>query len=93
MDQSLFPVHAGELSEDQLVVYEQLERQGIQLKEGKKVTVKITLVQGGAGTGKSFLLKNMFNYICTVFGTKCVKILAPTGVAARNVNGETIHSF
>jgi len=45
-------------------------------------------ITGGAGTGKSTLLK----YIMEHTQKKCV-VLAPTGVAAINANGQTIHSF
>ena len=45
-------------------------------------------VTGKAGTGKSTLL-GLFRHLCK----KRVAVLAPTGVAALNVNGQTIHSF
>lgn len=44
-------------------------------------------ITGGAGTGKSFLLK----YIRDLFIN--VMFVAPTGIAASNINGQTIHSF
>ena len=53
-------------------------------------------ITGGAGVGKSFLLKIISNYLqlfcagCS--GTNPVKCCAPTGPAARNINGQTIHS-
>ena len=46
------------------------------------------LVLGTAGTGKSFLIHCMKQ----VLGDQCA-VLAPTGVAALNINGQTIHSF
>ena len=45
-------------------------------------------ITGRAGTGKSTLL-NYFRHITK----KKVAVLAPTGVAALNVKGQTIHSF
>jgi len=51
-------------------------------------TRKNVFVTGRAGTGKSTLL----NYFCDQTAKKAV-ILAPTGVAAVNVGGQTIHSF
>lgn len=45
-------------------------------------------VTGKAGTGKSFLLDYFVNHT-----DKEVAIIAPTGVAALNVGGQTIHSF
>jgi len=47
------------------------------------------LVTGEAGTGKSTLV----NYIKTQANIRNTVVLAPTGVAALNVGGQTIHSF
>lgn len=60
-------------------------RQAINLIEQGKRNVFIT---GRAGTGKSTLLR----YLRTVTSRKTV-VLAPTGVSALNVQGQTIHSF
>ena len=49
---------------------------------------KNIFITGNAGTGKSTLLK----YICRNTKKKFV-VLAPTGVGALNVGGQTIHSF
>lgn len=54
------------------------------LEEG----VPIVFVSGKAGTGKSTLI----HYIRHVFD-KNIAVVAPTGVAALNVKGATIHSF
>ena len=51
-------------------------------------TSKNVFVTGKAGTGKSTLLDYFRGYTA-----KKVVVLAPTGVAALNVKGETIHSF
>ncbi|CEP08961.1 hypothetical protein, partial, partial [Parasitella parasitica] len=51
----------------------------------------VTFVSGAAGTGKSYLLK-MFERHYKLEGYKIFK-LAPTGVAAFNVSGITIHRF
>ncbi|KAG1637987.1 hypothetical protein G6F44_009149 [Rhizopus delemar] len=51
----------------------------------------VTFVSGAAGTGKSYLLK-MFERHYKIEGYKIFK-MAPTGVAAFNVNGITIHRF
>lgn len=49
---------------------------------------KHVFVTGRAGTGKSTLLEKFRNQTA-----QRVAVLAPTGVAALNVKGETIHSF
>jgi ATP-dependent DNA helicase PIF1 len=46
------------------------------------------LITGAAGTGKSTLLKKFVQKT----NKNCV-VLAPTGIAAANINGQTIHSF
>lgn len=51
-------------------------------------THKHVYITGKAGTGKSTLLEYIRNTT-----TKKMVVLAPTGVAAVNVQGETIHSF
>lgn len=51
-------------------------------------TNKSLFITGKAGTGKSTLLEHFF----AQSGKKPV-VLAPTGVAALNVKGQTIHSF
>jgi len=45
------------------------------------------IVSGTAGSGKSFLIAALF----ALLGDRCL-VLAPTGVAADNVGGETCHS-
>ncbi len=51
-------------------------------------TARNILITGRAGTGKSTLLDYFVNHTA-----KKVAVLAPTGVAALNVGGQTIHSF
>lgn len=51
-------------------------------------TKKPVFLTGNAGTGKSTLLKHFRENT-----NKNVVVLAPTGVAAVNVDGQTIHSF
>lgn len=42
---------------------------------------------GGAGTGKSYLI----NVFCKINSGKNILLTAPTGVAAQNINGATLH--
>ena len=60
-------------------------KQALELMENSGKSVFVT---GRAGTGKSTLLTHF-----TETTHKKVVILAPTGVAALNVKGQTIHSF
>lgn len=68
---------------------------GIELNEGfrralelMEKTDKGVFVTGRAGTGKSTLLSYF-----RATTAKRIAVLAPTGVAALNVRGQTIHSF
>ena len=60
-------------------------KEAMELMENSGKSVFIT---GRAGTGKSTLLTHFFNTT-----RKKAVVLAPTGVAALNVKGQTIHSF
>jgi len=54
---------------------------------------KLTIVQGKAGYGKSFLLTAMTQTCKQRLGKDSYIVVGPTGVSAKNVNGITIHSF
>jgi len=54
---------------------------------------KNVFLTGPAGTGKSFLFKYIIQELTKLYGESGVAVCAPTGVAAINVNGRTIHSF
>ncbi|MCX7953370.1 MAG: DEAD/DEAH box helicase [Deltaproteobacteria bacterium] len=70
-------VKPNELNEEQWQAYEMLEKSNDNI-----------LVTGKAGTGKSYLLKYFVKNT-----SKRVVVLAPTGLAAYNIGGQTIHSF
>ena len=66
----------------------ELNEQFVKALEAMENTSKHAFITGKAGTGKSTLL----DYFRSVTRKKIV-VLAPTGVAALNVRGQTIHSF
>lgn len=66
----------------------ELTKQFQKVLETLENTNKSVFITGKAGTGKSTLLK----HFCETTKKNYV-VLAPTGVAAINVGGETIHSF
>ena len=47
-------------------------------------------ISGYGGTGKSFLIKGLTSYVQQVFNAD-VALMAPTGIAASNINGMTMH--
>ncbi|XP_008182473.1 ATP-dependent DNA helicase PIF1-like [Acyrthosiphon pisum] len=51
----------------------------------------LTIIQGAAGTGKSYLINAMVRQTEIISGQGSVLLMAPTGVAANNINGQTIH--
>lgn len=57
-----------------------------------KNTKKAVWVTGGAGTGKSFLLRAVLRAFET-HTVRGVSVTAPTGIAAVNVSGMTLHKF
>lgn len=85
-------------SKEQQAVLDVLDAQIRLIKENPKFTsipdfIKSTLiVQGRAGTGKSTLIREIKRRIEAAFG-KVIIISAPTGVAAHNVGGSTLHSM
>ncbi|QNP95178.1 YALIA101S08e01068g1_1 [Yarrowia lipolytica] len=74
-----------------------LEPQNITLTEEQQVIFDLVakgeslFFTGGAGTGKSVLIKEIKNH-CESKGVVC-KVTAPTGLAAVNVDGITIHRW
>ncbi|MFC1979833.1 AAA family ATPase [Chloroflexota bacterium] len=72
------------MKQTQIDINEQF-RHALYIMEDSNRSIFIT---GRAGTGKSTLL-NYFRHVTR----KKVAVLAPTGVAALNVKGQTIHSF
>jgi ATP-dependent DNA helicase PIF1 len=78
------PEAAARLRFDDIVVSEEYKAVCDLLAAGRPVV----FVTGNAGTGKSTLIRYLKNVI-----EKQSVVLAPTGVAALNVEGATIHSF
>lgn len=52
-------------------------------------------ITGGAGTGKSVLLKHIIHAKSQQYGNKvnCVAVCGPTGVASQRIGGTTMHSY
>ncbi|XP_014234987.2 ATP-dependent DNA helicase PIF1-like [Trichogramma pretiosum] len=55
--------------------------------------IKRVIIQGKAGSGKRTLINAVVQEVTDALGCDAIAIIAPTGAAALNVNGSTIHSF
>lgn len=51
------------------------------------------LISGSAGTGKSFLTRHIIRNLKQQKGANNIGVVAPTGIAAANINGTTIHAW
>jgi len=67
------------------LVFDEIAQKALEIMRWKEKNLFLT---GKAGTGKSTLLKYFLED-----SDKTLAVLAPTGVAALNINGTTIHSF
>lgn len=66
----------------------------VTLKDKTKFKPLRMILNGSAGTGKSVLINTLVTVMRRIFNdNQVVHITAPTGAAAFNVNGETIHHF
>ena len=82
--QSLISNIEEKLNHDQKCIYREIKDR---LIAGQQVTA---FVKGKAGTGKSFLIKSMINFL---IANKIPYVTcASTGIAASLINGKTVHS-
>eukprot|EP01133_Synstelium_polycarpum_P020257 gene20257-24289_t len=83
-----------ELEQKRLKMLEDLEK----LTDEQKVVLdrvlegKNLFFTGGAGTGKSFLLRVIVGRLQALHG-RSLHVTASTGIAAFNISGKTLHSF
>lgn len=75
------------LNSEQQPILDHLKRQ----LAGEDVS-KLSIVTGPAGTGKSYVIRAITQEVERSYGVGSVKLMAPTCVAANNINGKTIHS-
>jgi hypothetical protein len=62
-------------------------------KKGTRVALRLT-VKGAAGTGKSFIINTSVSYLRRMFDDNTVvHVVAPTGMAAFSILGDTLHIF
>ena len=81
------------LNEDQLRIFNtvrnhvQTQCKSSQIENAEALRM---FISGCGGTGKSYLIKTIKTWVCTAT-EKHVAVTAPTGIAAFNINGLTIH--
>ncbi|XP_034553964.1 uncharacterized protein LOC117823040 isoform X1 [Notolabrus celidotus] len=87
------------LNETQLSVFYQIRQWCLDRINGKKPGPLHVFVTGGAGTGKSHLIRaiqyeamRLLSPTCRHPDNTCVLLTAPTGIAAYNLHAATIHS-
>ena len=88
------------LNEKQNIVFYKIRQWCIDKVNGKRIDPFHVFITGGAGTGKSHLVKCIYYESTRILARMMhnpddvsVLKMAPTGVAAYNINGHTIHSI
>jgi ATP-dependent DNA helicase PIF1 len=91
--QNVHPTNASpsSLAEKQRVAFDIILQHSIQYPSPEPL---LMIIQGTAGTGKSFLIHSISHALSTssVDGNSPLLLLAPTGIAAFNIRARTIHS-
>ena len=78
-----------------LIADEQLTSDQLQIAQ-RVLSGESLFLTGPAGSGKSFLFRYLIQELLKKFlnhSSESLAITAPTGIAAINVNGQTIHSW
>lgn len=77
-----------DMSHEQRQVFELCRRQA----RDPNFHIRRVIVQGEAGTGKSALIKSMCKFLSGSSMPDSYLVIAPTGAAAVNIDGKTIHN-
>ncbi|RHZ79386.1 hypothetical protein Glove_147g55 [Diversispora epigaea] len=83
------------LNEKQMVVFKRIKSHYRSVLASYEVEALKIIILGTAGTGKSYLIKAIRGLLRQMAGTESkspILMLVPTGVAAFNISGMTIHS-
>ena len=82
-------VHRHQLNAEQMRAHDEVVR----IVRGEvECSYKVVLTIGRGGTGKSWLVDAITTTLCSQSRTDVVKVLAPTGKAALNIGGQTLHA-
>ena len=89
----MYDVDVSKLNEKQKIGYDMI-CDWVQRKVDDPTTAPFYLnISGGAGCGKSYLVKAVTMFLRDVAPTGFQKLAAPTGKAAFNIDGVTLHSL
>jgi hypothetical protein len=95
-----FHEHEMLLNKQQRAIYDEFRHFSVQERRGQRVKGAKPLrwfLSGGAGTGKTFLTRVMYTFLYKLYEENEMQlpfcIAAPTGVAAWNVRGQTLHTL
>src|SRR6266496_4311680 len=94
-DNDITDIEYQNLNEKQKRIFKRIEKHYNDTILKHRVEPLRIIVMGTAGTGKSYLIKAIRERLHTMAGKEGkspVLVIAPTGVAAFNINGSTIHS-
>ncbi|XP_042601481.1 uncharacterized protein LOC122140744 [Cyprinus carpio] len=87
------------LNDTQLSIFYQIRQWCLDKIIGKNPNPLHIFITGGAGTGKSHLIKaiqyeamRLLSTVCRHPDNTCVLLAAPTGIAAYNLNSRTLHN-
>uniref|UniRef100_A0A671UFX1 ATP-dependent DNA helicase n=1 Tax=Sparus aurata TaxID=8175 RepID=A0A671UFX1_SPAAU len=87
------------LNETQMRIFYQIRQWCLDTRNGAKPDPLHVFITGGAGTGKSHLIKAIQYEAMRLFAKECgspddisVLLTAPTGIAAHNLHASTIHN-
>lgn len=83
-------VDVSALSKTQRKAYDIVYRHGFGNQQNEQL---LMIVIGTAGTGKSYLINCIRQLYAQFDRSQCLKITAPTGIAASNIYGCTVHSL
>jgi ATP-dependent exoDNAse (exonuclease V) alpha subunit len=76
------------LSQDQQAAWDKILH-AVSMRSSLKYTERMFYLSGEAGTGKSYLVRRLVKHL----GRRRVALTAPTGMAAQNIDGVTMHSY
>ena len=83
------------LNQKQKTVHQRIVKHYQDIISGNQPEPLRIIVMGTAGTGKSYLIRTIRKQLNMMAGNDTntpIRVIAPTGVAAYNINGATVHS-